>query len=107
MSEKPKYYGLCETCDHDPTCTLRRSSQLKIVFCEEFETRSGTKIGPVAGDNFEPTTINHFGLCANCLNVLTCGFPNARHNVLHCEEYVLDQAGEVSLDQPSYRRSAA
>ena len=36
------------------------------------------------------------GLCANCLNVVTCGFPNARHGVVQCEEYILDEAGVVS-----------
>lgn len=34
-----KHYGLCETCEHDSTCTLRRSTRLKIVQCEEFSLR--------------------------------------------------------------------
>lgn len=27
------------------------------------------------------------GLCSNCKHRETCTYPNARNNVLHCEEY--------------------
>ena len=37
MAEKTKYHGLCETCMHDSTCTLRRSAQLRIIRCEDFK----------------------------------------------------------------------
>lgn len=31
-----KYRGLCETCDFDATCTLKRSPRLEIIHCEQF-----------------------------------------------------------------------
>ncbi len=34
-----KYHGLCETCDHDATCTLKRSPRLEIIHCEQFTTQ--------------------------------------------------------------------
>jgi hypothetical protein len=34
-----KYHGLCETCDHDVTCTLKRSTRLEIIHCEQFSTQ--------------------------------------------------------------------
>ena len=39
MAATSKYYGLCETCDHDATCTLKRSSRLEIIHCEQFSTQ--------------------------------------------------------------------
>jgi hypothetical protein len=110
MTEFPKYYGLCETCDHDATCTLRRSSQLKIIMCEEFETQAGIN-KPAPSDSgkraSELDNADGLGLCAHCLNGITCAFPDARHNVLYCEEYSLDEAGVVPPIQCEYSRSAA
>lgn len=34
-----KYLGLCETCDHDAVCTLKRSPKLEIIQCEEYSTQ--------------------------------------------------------------------
>lgn len=39
MAAIPKYYGLCETCDHDAKCTLKRSTRLEIIHCEQFSTQ--------------------------------------------------------------------
>jgi F420-non-reducing hydrogenase iron-sulfur subunit len=36
MAQMHKHYGLCENCDHDATCTLKRSALLAIIECEEF-----------------------------------------------------------------------
>jgi hypothetical protein len=106
----PKYYGLCETCDHDATCQLRRCSQLKIIQCEEFSTQPATsKATPVRGTimHSDSVEISCMGLCSNCLNVLDCGFPNARQNVLQCEEYILDEAGIIRPAPAEYSKSAA
>jgi hypothetical protein len=35
MADKPKHSGLCETCERDAICTLRRSTRLEIILCEE------------------------------------------------------------------------
>ena len=105
-----KYTGLCETCDHDATCTLRRSTQLEIIQCEEFSTQPiVNKIVPSAdtASFSDPKEVARLGICANCLNVITCGFPKARQGVLQCEEYVLDEAGVVPPAETKYSRSAA
>ncbi len=110
MAEPPKYTGLCETCEHDATCTLRRISRLEIIHCEEFSTQPVISIPAPAGKMTmlsDPIEAVHMGLCANCLNVVTCGFPNARSSVLQCEEYMLDEAGLVPPVQPKYSKSAA
>jgi hypothetical protein len=110
MNEMPKYTGLCETCDHDATCKLRRSLQLKIIQCEEFSNRpvvekpASVRTEETFLDPMEPM---RQGLCINCLNAPTCGFPNARQGVLHCEEYVLDEAGAVTPVTGEVTRSAA
>jgi len=110
MPEMPKYYGLCETCEHDSTCMLRRSTQLKIIQCEEFSIQPSTGTANAAASD---TTLADFpdnvgmGLCSNCLHVATCAFPNARQGVLQCEEYLLDEAGVVPPVVPERSRSAA
>jgi hypothetical protein len=106
MTDMPKYYGLCETCDHDATCNLRRFPQLTIIQCEEFSTQAGAPVRDLAihSDRIQASCI---GLCVNCRNSLTCGFPNARQNVLYCEEYILDEAGIIPPVQEERSRSAA
>jgi len=47
------------------------------------------------------------GLCANCINVISCGFPKARKGALQCEEYLLDEAGVIPPHQGEYSESAA
>ena len=110
MAYMPKYSGLCETCDHDPTCMLRRSTQLEIIQCEEFSVQTAvnkpTSI-PVEAIIADPAVVSQMGLCANCLNVVSCGFPGARHSVLQCEEYRLDESGEVSPVRTERSQSAA
>jgi hypothetical protein len=111
MTQNLKYTGLCETCDHDATCTLRRSTQLAIIQCEEFSVSP-----PLASQNIsdrDPMALpdlmeaGRLGLCANCLDVITCRFPNARRGVLQCEEYILDEAGVIPPLAAERSRSAA
>ncbi len=103
----PKYSGLCENCEHDATCLLRRSTVLKIIQCEEFSIQPiVAQPGPAKTEDVysgEPS----MGLCANCVNIPTCGFPNARQGVVQCEEYVLDEAGVIPPEEPKRSRSAA
>jgi hypothetical protein len=110
MPEMTKYSGLCETCEHDPTCMLRRSSLLKIIQCEEFSIQQ-TAAKPIApGKQLTMPDENgssSLGLCANCLHVTTCGFPNARQSVSQCEEYQLDEAGVNPPLRPERSASAA
>ena len=110
MAYMPKYSGLCETCDHDATCMLRRSTKLEIIQCEEFSIQS-VENKPISVPTVtmpaDPAATALMGLCANCLNVVSCGFPGARHGVLQCEEYALDEAGVVPSLQDERSRSAA
>jgi hypothetical protein len=39
MAAISKYHGLCETCDQDATCTLKRSFRLEIIHCEQYSTQ--------------------------------------------------------------------
>jgi len=39
MAVISKYHGLCETCDQDATCMLKRSSRLEIIHCEQYSTQ--------------------------------------------------------------------
>jgi len=109
MTGNARYSGLCETCDHDATCTLRRSTQLQIIQCEEFSVHSAVShdASREHGPAVPVPDASVMGLCANCLNVATCGFPSARRGVLQCEEYVLDEAGTVPPVQSDRSRSAA
>ena len=110
MSERSKYTGLCETCEHDATCMLRRSTQLEIIQCEEFSIQPvPNKAAPVTTQEMfqDPAEAAQIGLCINCLHVEHCGFPNARQGVLQCEEYVLDESGVVPPIQSEYSKSAA
>ena len=106
-----KYYGLCETCEHDSSCMLRRSSLLKIIQCEEFSIQPASGItGEPAGETskaLDPVEASRIGLCANCLNVATCGFPDARQGVLLCEEYMLDETGAAPPVRTECSESAA
>jgi len=110
MPKNLKYYGLCETCEHDETCTLRRSSVLKIIQCEEFSVQPTAAAAPAIREE-EPLPDSqeqfHLGLCANCLDLQTCGFPHARQGVLQCEEYILDEAGVIPPIQKVRSESAA
>jgi hypothetical protein len=109
MTEAPKYFGLCQICEHDPTCMLRRSPQLEIVQCEEFSIQPVVqKLSPVSEESFiDSQEAKNMGLCANCLNVVTCCFPNARRGVLQCEEYILDETGVIPPIQSVRSQSAA
>jgi hypothetical protein len=110
MADMPKYTGLCETCEHDATCMLRRSSELAIIQCEEFSIMP-VPSKPISSRKEVPVLMSdgsaELGLCANCLNILTCGFPNARQSVVQCEEYMLDEAGVIPPLQAEYSKSAA
>ncbi|MBN2318817.1 MAG: hypothetical protein JXR49_07060 [Acidobacteria bacterium] len=84
--------------------------QMEIVQCKEFTVRSVEKAArqeSVHSGFRDPADALRLGICSNCLNVHTCGFPDARRGVLHCEEYVLDEAGGMSPVQTGYSRSAA
>ena len=103
MSQKNMYRGLCETCKYDETCTFQRTTELAIIQCEEFET-TGSQVARwrSAADReitMNPIEVAALGLCANCANIASCAFPDARNRVMMCEEYVLDKS-PLSADSP-------
>jgi hypothetical protein len=110
MTNAIKYAGLCETCDHDSTCTLRRMPHLEVIQCEEFSVQSypsKTLAASPESPFVDPAEFSRMGLCSNCLNVAACGLPQTLQGVQHCEEYVLDEAGIVPPVQPQNSESAA
>jgi hypothetical protein len=110
MADALKYSGLCETCEHDAACMLRRSPQFAIIQCEEFSILPVPSKAISARDESPHSNLAGaavLGLCINCLHVMTCGFPEARKGVVQCEEYLLDEAGVVPPVQAEYSRSAA
>jgi hypothetical protein len=50
-----KYFGLCETCDHDATCTLKRSPRLEIIHCEQFSTQPVMQKSTPVSDKESPS----------------------------------------------------
>ncbi len=71
MPENRKSEGLCTTCRNNADCKLPRTPSKPIVECEEFEIAEARRSG----------------LCVNCADLATCGFPNAGNAVWYCEEY--------------------
>ncbi len=110
MSDMPRYLGLCKTCEHDSTCTLRRDAQLEIIECEEFSIQPIPITTIPIRDltpHADPIETARMGLCANCLNIHTCGFPYSGQNVLQCEEYMLDESNLMPSLQADCSKSAA
>jgi hypothetical protein len=110
MTNEIKYSGLCQTCDNAPTCTLQRMPHLEVIQCEEFSTHSAVRKPTFASEEapfVDPADVARMGLCANCLNAVTCGLSKALDGVQQCEEYVLDEAGVIPPVQANRSESAA
>jgi hypothetical protein len=96
---KPRYGGLCLTCDHARSCTYPRELDRPVWHCEEFEANQA----PVDRATVESFLIEERakaraaeysngkgelkGLCVNCENRKTCTFPKPEEGVWRCEEY--------------------
>ena len=102
MSQENVYQGLCQTCKHDSTCSFHRTKELPIIQCEEFETTESQVSRWLAKAPSEvpmdPAEVGRLGLCANCSNVASCSFPDARNRVLMCEEYTLEESPAIPVD---------
>jgi F420-non-reducing hydrogenase iron-sulfur subunit len=62
MAQMHRHYGLCEDCDRDAACTLKRSVRLAIIECEEFvparpklSKMNKTRGGTMSSDPLEQT----------------------------------------------------
>ncbi len=89
--------GLCSTCNNSATCALRLRRGFDALYCEMFddyvppmtEVIDEVKLGSLqTGAGSEKTVSTPLkGLCVNCKNRETCGYPKAEGGVWHCEEY--------------------
>jgi hypothetical protein len=96
MTEDIRHIRLCSNCKNAPTCTFPKDPNRPSFYCEEFEIE---ELPPqkIAEKGRTPPTDFHFskekdttgfrGLCGDCENHRTCGFPKLDGGVWHCEEY--------------------
>ena len=106
-----KYWGICITCNHRPSCLSFQNSlriQSPVLQCEEFEdyppSEEAFDVDPPSknenvlrtasgassvndGDNDEKIKERSMGLCINCESRESCMFPVPAGGVWHCEEY--------------------
>lgn len=91
MDRKP--CGLCLNCARHPNCslTLNRGRLRDVRYCEEYEASRLPAAVPSPDMTFERPVRSPsrrvLGLCGNCDNYPTCGFPKPEAGVWHCEEY--------------------
>ena len=86
------YRDLCSTCNHAEVCGWRSTPQRPIFFCEEFDTSTPCpppeSARPIPGPTPEKQALTErTGLCMNCDNAATCGFPKVEGGIWHCTEY--------------------
>jgi hypothetical protein len=83
---KPRYGGLCLTCDHARSCIYPRELDRPVWHCEEFEANQAERAkAKAAAYNNGKGELK--GLCVNCENRKTCTFPKPEEGVWRCEEY--------------------
>ena len=94
MSENLRHLGLCMTCNNVPDCIFKQLPGKPVLYCEEFEIDSAPSVEtaeqatPVTYSfDAEKESLKSMGLCCNCENLKTCGFPKPEGGVWHCEEY--------------------
>ena len=94
MSKNIRHLGLCMTCNNAPDCMFKQFPDKPVLYCEEFEIDSPPLVE--TAEQSMPTTysfdaekesLKSMGLCCNCENLKTCGFPKPEGGVWHCEEY--------------------
>jgi len=94
MSENLRNLGLCMTCNNASDCMFKQLPNQPVLYCEEFEIDSAPSVetdeqitpAPFSFDA-EKESLKSMGLCCNCENRETCGFPKPEGGVWHCEEY--------------------
>jgi hypothetical protein len=93
MVEDIRRISLCSNCKNAPSCTFPKDTDRPSLYCEEFEIEEL----PQKKITWTPPVKSHFtrekdtdgfkGLCGDCENRRTCGFPKLDGGVWHCEEY--------------------
>jgi hypothetical protein len=93
MTENINRIRLCSNCKNAPTCTFPKDPDRPSLYCEEFEIeelphKKITEMPPIASHfTKEKDTSGFKGLCSDCENRKTCGFPKLEGGIWHCEEY--------------------
>jgi len=95
MTENINRISLCSNCKNAPTCTFPKDPNRPSFYCEEFEiedvhpsVKTIRKDVSLATPSVDAEDSGKFiGLCSNCDNRRTCGFPRLEGGVWHCEEY--------------------
>ena len=91
--EKQVPQGLCQTCDHAPTCGYIRETEQPVVFCEEFDSSALPMVADAQPEAAAPTAADmrlwdeYKGLCVNCDMRETCAIRKPETGIWHCEEY--------------------
>ena len=79
--------GICSGCNDAPTCThIARNPGLVIHSCDNYDDSTPTNVRP-APTRVDPDYGQAKGLCMNCADRGTCGFPKPEGGVWHCPEY--------------------
>lgn len=90
MAEDIRRISLCFNCKNAPDCTYQKDPNKPLLYCEEFEIEElpDRKIPQTPADLGQEKDVLEFkGLCSDCDNRKTCGFPKPEGGIWHCEEY--------------------
>lgn len=89
-------HSLCSSCKNGAGCSFQKDRPKPVVYCEEFEIEAGPfakisekikPLSPPSAEGNDKKTGPYNGLCTNCDNRKTCGFPKPESGIWHCEEY--------------------
>lgn len=87
-----RHRDLCGTCNHNPGCTYRATTDRPLFYCMEFDTYAPVSraslgnVSRIASDG-ERNTDKYRGLCSDCEDRETCTIRGLEEGVWHCEEY--------------------
>ncbi len=88
VTEYIRRISLCANCKNAPTCTFPKDPDKPSLYCEEFEIEELPHKKIIDSHfNKEKGTSGLKGLCSDCENYKTCGFPKPEGGIWHCEEY--------------------
>ncbi len=88
MTENINPIRLCSNCKNAPTCTFPKDPGRPSLYCEEFEIEELPLKKIVWTPPIDSKEAAEFkGLCSDCENRKTCGFPKPEGGIWHCEEY--------------------
>lgn len=90
MADIAETRSLCRDCASGQGCSLHGEGRLSVIECEEFDGgnhRHTTKRAATRPAARKSNPSGYMGLCADCLNSMTCMFPKPEGGIWHCEEF--------------------